>query len=132
MPFPALVYQAASLGISSHSNALQTEFVPETASPKADQMVEWQQRGRCPGLDERGICGPCFPGCQGIATVRDHKSYVHVSRSFAEHAGILVMAERYLLTGCAGFIASKVADVLLEGGHTVVGVDNLNNAYDPR
>lgn len=40
--------------------------------------------------------------------------------------------ERYLLTGCAGFIASKVADLLLEAGHTVVGVDNLNDAYDPR
>ena len=42
------------------------------------------------------------------------------------------MAERYLLTGCAGFIASKVADLLLAAGHTVVGVDNLNDAYDPR
>ena len=42
------------------------------------------------------------------------------------------MAERYLLTGCAGFIASKVADLLLTAGHTVVGVDSLNDAYDPR
>jgi UDP-glucuronate 4-epimerase len=42
------------------------------------------------------------------------------------------MAERYLLTGCAGFIGSKVADLLLEAGHTVVGIDNLNDAYDPR
>lgn len=42
------------------------------------------------------------------------------------------MAERYLLTGCAGFIASKVADLLLEAGHHVVGVDSLNDAYDPR
>jgi nucleoside-diphosphate-sugar epimerase len=40
--------------------------------------------------------------------------------------------KRYLLTGCAGFIAAKVADMLLEAGHTVVGVDNLNDAYDPR
>jgi nucleoside-diphosphate-sugar epimerase len=38
----------------------------------------------------------------------------------------------YLLTGCAGFIASKVADLLLTAGHTIVGVDNLNDAYDPR
>lgn len=42
------------------------------------------------------------------------------------------MAERYLLTGCAGFIASKVAELLLQAGHTVEGVDNLNDAYDPR
>ena len=42
------------------------------------------------------------------------------------------MPERYLVTGCAGFIASKVAELLLESGHRVVGVDNLNDAYDPR
>lgn len=37
-----------------------------------------------------------------------------------------------LVTGCAGFIAAKVAELLLEQGHTVVGVDNLNDAYDVR
>lgn len=42
------------------------------------------------------------------------------------------MPHRYLVTGCAGFIASKVAELLLEAGHEVVGVDNLNDAYDPR
>jgi nucleoside-diphosphate-sugar epimerase len=42
------------------------------------------------------------------------------------------MASRYLVTGCAGFIASKVTELLLEEGHLVVGVDNLNDAYDPR
>ncbi len=38
----------------------------------------------------------------------------------------------YLVTGAAGFIASKVVEFLLDGGHEVVGVDNLNNAYDVR
>jgi len=47
-------------------------------------------------------------------------------------SGATIMTTRYLLTGCAGFIASKVANVLLEAGHTVVGVDSLNDAYDPR
>ncbi len=42
------------------------------------------------------------------------------------------MSQRYLVTGCAGFIASKVTELLLEEGHRVVGVDNLNDAYDPR
>lgn len=42
------------------------------------------------------------------------------------------MAERYLLTGCAGFIGAKVADLLLKAGHRVVGIDSLNDAYDPR
>ena len=38
----------------------------------------------------------------------------------------------YLLTGAAGFIASQVAELLLEQGHTMVAVDNLNDAYDRR
>lgn len=36
---------------------------------------------------------------------------------------------RYLVTGVAGFIGSRVAELLLDAGHTVVGVDNLNDAY---
>jgi UDP-glucuronate 4-epimerase len=38
----------------------------------------------------------------------------------------------YLLTGVAGFIAGRVAEMLLADGHTVVGVDNMNDAYDVR
>jgi nucleoside-diphosphate-sugar epimerase len=38
----------------------------------------------------------------------------------------------YLVTGAAGFIASKVAEFLLDSGETVVGVDDLNTAYDVR
>ena len=38
----------------------------------------------------------------------------------------------YLVTGCAGFIASKVSELLLEQGHEVTGIDNLNDAYDQR
>jgi nucleoside-diphosphate-sugar epimerase len=39
---------------------------------------------------------------------------------------------RYLVTGAAGFIASKVCEQLLEAGHQVTGLDELNDAYDPR
>jgi UDP-glucuronate 4-epimerase len=39
---------------------------------------------------------------------------------------------RYLVTGAAGFIGSKVSQMLLAEGHSVVGVDNMNNAYDVR
>ncbi|MCX6031414.1 MAG: GDP-mannose 4,6-dehydratase [Chloroflexi bacterium] len=39
---------------------------------------------------------------------------------------------RYLVTGAAGFIGAKVAELLLAGGHAVVGADNLNDAYDVR
>jgi nucleoside-diphosphate-sugar epimerase len=38
----------------------------------------------------------------------------------------------YLVTGAAGFIASRVVEFLLDEGHTVTGVDNLNDAYDVR
>jgi len=38
----------------------------------------------------------------------------------------------YLVTGAAGFIASHVCEQLLAEGHTVVGIDNLNDYYDPR
>ncbi|MCD8100966.1 MAG: NAD-dependent epimerase/dehydratase family protein [Alistipes sp.] len=36
-----------------------------------------------------------------------------------------------LVTGCAGFIGHRTVGMLLEQGHTVTGVDNLNDYYDP-
>jgi UDP-glucuronate 4-epimerase len=38
----------------------------------------------------------------------------------------------YLVTGTAGFIASKISEQLIQAGHLVLGVDSLNNAYDVR
>jgi len=40
--------------------------------------------------------------------------------------------ENYLVTGAAGFIASRVCEFLLEAGHQVIGIDNLDNTYDIR
>lgn len=37
-----------------------------------------------------------------------------------------------LLTGCAGFIGARTTELLLESGCKVVGLDNLNNYYDPQ
>lgn len=36
----------------------------------------------------------------------------------------------YLVTGAAGFIGARVAQLLLDDGHHVAGVDNMNDAYD--
>jgi len=38
----------------------------------------------------------------------------------------------YLVTGAAGFIGARTSEILLEQGDTVSGIDNLNDAYDPR
>ncbi len=38
----------------------------------------------------------------------------------------------YLVTGAAGFIGARTSEMLIEQGHTVVGVDNMNDAYDVR
>lgn len=38
---------------------------------------------------------------------------------------------KYLVTGAAGFIGSFVAERLCEMGHQVIGLDNLNDYYDP-
>jgi len=40
--------------------------------------------------------------------------------------------KKILLTGTAGFIGSKVSEMLLEKGYQVIGVDNLNDYYDIR
>jgi len=40
--------------------------------------------------------------------------------------------KRYLVTGVAGFIASRVAQMLIDEGHEVWGIDNINDAYDVR
>lgn len=35
-----------------------------------------------------------------------------------------------LVTGVAGFVGHKTADLLLESGHKIVGIDNMNNYMD--
>lgn len=37
---------------------------------------------------------------------------------------------KYLVTGAAGFIGARVAQLLCQQGHDVIGVDNINDYYD--
>lgn len=37
---------------------------------------------------------------------------------------------RFLVTGAAGFIGSEVCIALIEAGHQVIGIDNINDYYD--
>ena len=39
---------------------------------------------------------------------------------------------QYVVTGAAGFIGARTSELLIKAGHSVVGIDNMNNAYDPR
>lgn len=39
---------------------------------------------------------------------------------------------KILVTGCAGFIGMHVSQYLLNQGHEVVGIDNLNDYYSPQ
>ena len=39
---------------------------------------------------------------------------------------------KILVTGSAGFIGSRVSELLIEQGNEVLGVDSLNEAYDSR
>jgi UDP-glucuronate 4-epimerase len=38
----------------------------------------------------------------------------------------------YLVTGAAGFIGARTSEMLIQDGHTVAGIDNMNDAYDIR
>lgn len=40
--------------------------------------------------------------------------------------------QRVLVTGCAGFMGSKVAEYRLADGWAVVGIDSLDDGYDMR
>ena len=42
------------------------------------------------------------------------------------------MARTFLVTGAAGFIGAALSQRLLQRGDRVVGIDNLNDYYDPR
>lgn len=37
-----------------------------------------------------------------------------------------------LVTGCAGFIGSRISEMLLADGHSVFGLDNFSDSYDVR
>jgi len=53
-------------------------------------------------------------------------------RSFMPDTSSPAPPQKILVTGAAGFIASRVCALLHEQGHQVTGLDNFNDAYDVR
>ena len=43
----------------------------------------------------------------------------------------LLQSMTHIITGVAGFIGSHIAETLLKQGMEVVGVDQINNYYEP-
>ena len=41
------------------------------------------------------------------------------------------MSKKLLVTGCAGFIGYNFCLRMLDEGFTILGIDNLNDAYSP-
>ncbi len=39
---------------------------------------------------------------------------------------------KILVTGCAGFIGSHTCEFLLKRGDMVLGIDNINDYYEPK
>lgn len=46
--------------------------------------------------------------------------------------GGMNLTDQVLVTGAAGFVGARTAQVLLDSGRSVVGIDNLNDYYDVR
>ena len=42
------------------------------------------------------------------------------------------MKNKVLVTGAAGFIGAALIGILVKHGYEIIGIDNLNNYYDPR
>jgi UDP-glucuronate 4-epimerase len=55
----------------------------------------------------------------------------HFPFSAFQHSGGCILSKTILVTGAAGFIGSHVTQSLLARGDTVIGLDNLNDYYDP-
>ena len=67
----------------------------------------------------------------GKGTVLDVKSKLDARAKTGRHRSMAAVAP-ILVTGAAGFIGFHVARRLLQDGQSVVGLDNLNDYYDPK
>ncbi len=94
-----------------------------------------RRRLRCGGAG-RGTQGIPRPGhCQHAQGLQEEprglRHQVPVPGRPGRWPSVRSMRVKILLTGAAGFIGSHVAQKLLARGDEVVGLDNLNDYYDP-
>ncbi len=106
------------------------------------QHEEWELSSRRRSDDcgqNGGLCGDCHQP-QQLQLPRNHGKCPADFRHAQCPGGCWpkppesdpALMAKYLLTGAAGFIGARVGELLLDAGHTVFGVDNLNEAYDVR
>src|SRR5260221_14568777 len=55
-----------------------------------------------------------------------------IVQALREAEAVAAPPQKILVTGAAGFIASRVCALLHGGGREVAGLDNFNDAYDVR
>ena len=76
-----------------------------------------------------------YPSEKSLSIRTETVEIVRRARLFCLFMVLLVVEKektvKILVTGCAGFIGLHVTKQLLDQGHAVVGLDNLNNYYDP-
>jgi len=79
------------------------------------------------------ILGDCFyPECHHCYPVKDcSKNHDYCKENGTCDEIFLSHELKVLVTGCAGFIGSHVTEYLLKRGNKVLGIDNINDYYDP-
>ena len=87
-----------------------------------NNFISWCVLGDCNNAE----CHNCFP----VINCSKNHDFCNKEGTCSE---IFKNTElKVLVTGCAGFIGSHVSEYLLKRGNHVLGIDNLNDYYDPK
>ena len=90
-----------------------------------------EQRRRSRNLAPLNKCIACKKNGGTKFTIKNNviKAVCGATKKCKLH--IEIVLAKYLVTCAVGFIGTQISKILLESGHTVIGIDSLNDAYDP-